>query len=582
MEFSEVVSVAGGARQSHDGQLVASVVRVQPGRPGVQLVVQRTDDMQVVCSVRVPLANEPAPATKGPGTQILPPQRQQNQSFPGARGGESSKQVAQMASGTGAPASRASAAYAIHAARMSSHFSSTKPKGPAGKRVVPGTPSRPPAKTLVSSIQWSPDDSKVLLTTNDEPRILVQEVVRSQEDDAQSQSQQQPLPFSELALGASGLVFAVWSPDAEHVFAQCEYGLGAMVWSLRTGIAHWLPDVKQASSPKCVSFTSDGAFLAVAERDVDAKDAVAIYGQHQMCTAKRQQHTWECCVRFETDMIDVAGISWAPNNGSLVAWESGVLDYLVCLYAPDGSLLESYRAYEDELGVHDVCWSPDGRLLAISSLDHALRIINVATWKLVTILEHPQQLARGRYTVYRETALDESLREEAIVDVVGAHDVAATLHELSFSMNRKRVMYDADNAELPTAQLLDLRLPQSAQAASEFELGFMSVLWSPSGSLVATVDRRVPHCVWVWNVRLLGLEVILVQQNPVTHAAWDQTERLWVCTESASLFFWSRDQAACVNLPFDELRVRTLAPAPAPSPFLLFSAEQKAFCIMSQ
>lgn len=66
------------------------------------------------------------------------------------------------------------------------------------------------------------------------------------------------------------------------------------------------------------------------------------------------------------------------------------------MYAPNGSLLTSFTAYENALGIKNVRWSPSGQLLAIGSYDGKIRIMNHLTWKIISEFDHPTQMRTER------------------------------------------------------------------------------------------------------------------------------------------------------------------------------------------
>jgi hypothetical protein len=80
-----------------------------------------------------------------------------------------------------------------------------------------------------------------------------------------------------------------------------DFQLHATVWSLRDCSKYIIRHPKLGSEG--FSFTSDGNFLAVAER-TDCKDAVGIYN----CDS------WELVSHFQVDSYDLTEILWSPDN----------------------------------------------------------------------------------------------------------------------------------------------------------------------------------------------------------------------------------------------------------------------------
>jgi hypothetical protein len=81
---------------------------------------------------------------------------------------------------------------------------------------------------------------------------------------------------------------------------------------------------------KGVSFTRDGKFAAVCTRR-DCKDYVNLLS----C------HSWEVMGTFAVDTLDLSGVEWAPDDSSIVVWDS-LLDYkvfLICLFISIGTVI---------------------------------------------------------------------------------------------------------------------------------------------------------------------------------------------------------------------------------------------------
>jgi WD40 repeat protein len=55
-------------------------------------------------------------------------------------------------------------------------------------------------------------------------------------------------------------------------------------------------------------------------------------------------------------------------------------------------LVATYHAYDDQLGIKKVQWSPSGQFLALGSYDQKCRLLNYYTWKPLIEFNHPKQL----------------------------------------------------------------------------------------------------------------------------------------------------------------------------------------------
>jgi len=59
------------------------------------------------------------------------------------------------------------------------------------------------------------------------------------------------------------------------------------------------------------------------------------------------------------------------------------------VYGLNGLLFGSFCPYDDFLGIKAVQWSPDGKLLAISTYDEEIRLLSSLSWEPVWSLSHP-------------------------------------------------------------------------------------------------------------------------------------------------------------------------------------------------
>ena len=90
---------------------------------------------------------------------------------------------------------------------------------------------------------------------------------------------------------------------------------------------------------------------------------------------------------------DLADLKWSPDGGAICAVDT-VLQYQVLVYKPTGELVQTYRPYEDALGVKSLSWSPNGNLLALGSYDERARLLNNVTWQRLAECEHPEEVCR--------------------------------------------------------------------------------------------------------------------------------------------------------------------------------------------
>jgi len=169
-----------------------------------------------------------------------------------------------------------------------------------------------------------------------------------------------------------GIAEACWSPCSTRVVTLADFNLHLCIWSLVDESKIYVPNPKSIYS-QGISFTKDGRFAAVLQRK-SCKDSVGIFSIVD---------DWKPVRHFDVASQDSAAISWSPTSEALCVIDTA-LSYLVLVYSPDGSLLKKYSAYEDALGIRSHSWSPDGNFLSIGSFDGAVRLLDSASWSVVS------------------------------------------------------------------------------------------------------------------------------------------------------------------------------------------------------
>ena len=298
-----------------------------------------------------------------------------------------------------------------------------------------------------------------------------------------------------------------------------------------------------------VDFTSDGKFMALAERR-DCKDHISLFDCSQ----------WQLVRHFPVETVDLVGLRWSPDSTVLCVWDS-LLDYKVLLYSLDGRRLAIYAAYEHALGVKCVAWSPSSQFLAVGSFDQKLRVLNHVTWKTVAEHLHPQTLEGGVAVVYAEV---ESKRERpkpapssssasASNPTTTAAVTGSTSAELLSSLRASAASRVEGGSFFASQSRYETQEPPVSIPSVKPDpekpnpkLGIGTVLFSPDSRYVATRNDNMSAAVWVWDVAKLRLAALLLQTLPVREAKWDPRQaRLAVCTGNNKLYLWS--PAGCVS-----------------------------------
>eukprot|EP00826_Nyctotherus_ovalis_P041721 TRINITY_DN4243_c0_g4_i4.p1 TRINITY_DN4243_c0_g4~~TRINITY_DN4243_c0_g4_i4.p1 ORF type:complete len:222 (+),score=33.97 TRINITY_DN4243_c0_g4_i4:163-828(+) len=158
----------------------------------------------------------------------------------------------------------------------------------------------------VSQLEWSPDSSMLLVALKKSAVAFAKSVVDEEWT-------------CRIDEGTAGLTGIKWVPDSRQVMTVSDFQLRLTVWSLVDKSAAYIKNPKFCAD-KGLSFSSDGKFMALAERR-DSKDYVGIY----FCG------DWTLVQHFQVDTFDLADIAWSKDNTAIIVWDSCV-EVMVFLY----------------------------------------------------------------------------------------------------------------------------------------------------------------------------------------------------------------------------------------------------------
>ncbi|EEC12913.1 WD-repeat protein, putative [Ixodes scapularis] len=201
----------------------------------------------------------------------------------------------------------------------------------------------------VDRVEWSPDS--ILLMCVSLKRKFLQ--VWSLED---------PQWKCKISEGPFGITGAYWSPDSRHILTVADFQIRITIWSLIDKSVHYLEHAKLPLP--CLSFSSSGRLLAVAERR-DSKDYVSIV----TCD------TWSLATNFVVGTEDLAGVSWAPNADIFCVWENPTVAFRLLLYSSEGLKLASYSLEDELVGIKSFSWSSCGQIVLLE--DHNDKVTRV-------------------------------------------------------------------------------------------------------------------------------------------------------------------------------------------------------------
>ncbi|XP_044478919.1 WD repeat-containing protein WRAP73-like [Mangifera indica] len=322
--------------------------------------------------------------------------------------------------------------------------------------------------------------------------------------------------------GSTGIDYGRWSPDSCHILTTSDFQLQLTVWSLLNTACVHVQWPKHAL--KGVSFTEDGKFAAICTRR-DCKD----YTNLLSCSS------CEIMGVFADDTLDLADIKWAPDDNSIVIWDSH-LEYKVLIYSPDGRCLFKYQAYESGLGVKSVSWSPCRQFLAVGGFDQMLRVLDHLTWKTFVEFIHLSTVRAPCFAaVFKQ--VDEPLQldmsELCLSDDFMQGGSVPFFPQEDAPDGHFRVRYEV--MEVPIT--LPFQKPPADKPNPKQGIGLMS--WSSDSQYICTRNDSMPTALWIWDIHRLELAIVLMQKDPIRAAAWDPTcTRLVLSTGSSHLYLW--------------------------------------------
>lgn len=434
----------------------------------------------------------------------------------------------------------------------------------------------------LASCAWSPDSRLLLCTSRNRAVIQVLSVYDAEFD-------------ARIDEAPAGVSAVLWAPDSRHVLVVADFNLRVAVWSLADRSCAYLAGPKHGADS--VAF-SGGTRCSVLERRA-GRDRLHVYDA-------RTSGWPAACEDLVLETADAAGLSWSPC-GRFIAVCDSCLAYKVVVVAvaaaaapapaPGGLdaaaadgvhrvLLQpvaTYSAYSDALGVKAAAWAPSGRLLAVGSFDHAVRLLDAVTGRPLLTCEHAATVIQpAGVAVYQEV--------EELVDCSASPDQSPGPGRRNKELRARYAL-----AALPLA--VPSRKPlQGVPPASALGVGLLR--WCPSGAYLATVDAGMPQAVWVWELATMQLCNVLIHAADVTDVQWSPLpaggdgrehgnssaagaaasgSRLAIATGGAHLYLWSPHGASVVAIPLKGFRAASLAFSAGGSALLLYNPD--CFCV---
>ncbi|EAS04393.2 WD repeat WRAP73-like protein, putative (macronuclear) [Tetrahymena thermophila SB210] len=350
---------------------------------------------------------------------------------------------------------------------------------------------------IITHMEFSPDNQLIL-------------VVQSNSNTVEVKNFNDEQWICKIVDQACGLLHAVWAPDSRSIITFSDFQMKATIYSLTDKQQYLIKNPKYTD--KGLSFSSDGKFMALAERR-DIKDYIGIY----------YTKDWKLVNHFQVDTMDLVDIQWSKDDGSILVWDSSI-NYKFLVYHPSNGLIQRIQPYEYALGIKCVELSNTPNFVAIGSYDEKIRLVNTLTWKIITELEHKANIKEySNAVVYRE-------QNSTLLNAQHLVDRTTTQFVIDESINK-----------LPGAKQSTDKSQQS---------GVTDVTFSFNANYIASKSASFPNAVFIWEVSLLELRYIILLQNPVKGFLWSHnSNNLIIYAGSNKIYFWSLDGASVCELP---------------------------------
>lgn len=314
--------------------------------------------------------------------------------------------------------------------------------------------------------------------------------------------------------GLGGMSYARWAPDSRRILTVSNFNVRMTIWSLIDRSTSYISMPKYAD--KGLSFTSNGAFMALTERR-ETKDHIGIY----------YTGDWSLVAHFPVDSYDLQDIIWSKDNTAIVVYDS-ILECKFFIYSPTGNLITFHQPYTLNLGIKSLKFSPNGHYLSVGFYDQTVRLYNHITWKIIIDLVHPStiDLNSGKnLNIFREEEVE----------------------EISYSGDSKK-----------TTKYVEVKAPVKFNCVKpNLEkpypmIGVSEMSWSFDSNFLATKNDNMPNTLFVWQISSLSLHTVILQRENIKNFSWSPTDHiLLICTENSKLYSFTLNNVYVVELVTD-------------------------------
>ena len=230
------------------------------------------------------------------------------------------------------------------------------------------------------------------------------------------------------------------------------------------------------------------------------------------------------CTKLST--TDAQSLCWSPDGRWLAVLDTPSASTSIHIFTPDGHRFRSYPSVPDNgsapLGVKSCVWSRNSQILALTQYDGKIVLLNTRTFAPLAIIEHT-------------ATVDQRSLEESQQAAIWQEAVSAA-GERSYSN---------------TAQPVSPPLSRTKPTTEPNELGVAEACFSCDGAFLATRDERMLSTVWIWNMSTLAAHAVIIQHSNVRKLHWHPTQPSLLmidCAEGVVYLFHASSSEAPVSL----------------------------------
>ena len=177
--------------------------------------------------------------------------------------------------------------------------------------------------------------------------------------------------------------------------------LRATVWSLKSMEPTAYIDSPKLLPPKGLDFSSNGKFMCILKKSVDAKNIIEIYFAG---------HDWKIMNAFDVpELWDPVDCKWVSNNTAIMVQDNPIESCFTIYNAMTGQVIQKHTPDSHlGLGIRSLVTSPNHKKTACGLYDKNLVIYDNLFLHVVTELEHTNsimidnQSAKAQPDIYKE------------------------------------------------------------------------------------------------------------------------------------------------------------------------------------